>query len=260
MEGLLRQAAETLNRFGSFVLPALELSFFSDKEPILLSEAKRISVDSCTVVSGVLRITAGGKPLDVAVNPDDALIEELENGSVSALMVQVEPEVGLEEQLVDGVTNKAWLYNLYAHKVFGWFLQSAEKMPIRVRGEKQHVMNCPIQARVFKGQPYASVLHDCNSCMFCVDTSESGVLYCTGGQRIAVVEDFKRTPEERKSLYDEFLQPDKTGMVASGLCPHCGGQLEEKNGENGVFLGCSHYPFCHFTAERKPDGGVSFNF
>ena len=44
---------------------------------------------------------------------------------------------------------------------------------------------------------------------------------------------------------------------AMGVCPECGGALVKRSGKYGDFLGCSHYPECHFTvpldkAEFKP--------
>ena len=38
-------------------------------------------------------------------------------------------------------------------------------------------------------------------------------------------------------------------QVANHICPRCGGKLVERQGENGVFLGCSNYPHCRFTAQ-----------
>jgi Zn-finger domain associated with topoisomerase type I len=32
-----------------------------------------------------------------------------------------------------------------------------------------------------------------------------------------------------------------------GICPKCGGQLLERKGKNGVFIGCSNYPKCRFS-------------
>jgi len=256
---MLQQAAAIISAAGTFVLPELVLSFYSDKEPLLLSEAKRIAVDSVFVDGNVLRLFCSGKELAVAINPDEETVEQLISGSVSALAVTIDSEEELTEQLVEEYVNKVWLYNLYSHKVFGWFLKAADKLVVREQGQHLRTVGCPVQMRVYQGKPYADFQHDCLSCMFCVDASEDGVVYCTGGSRLATVEDFKRTIEERKSLYDGFLKPDKTGMVARGICPQCGGALEVKTGENGKFLGCSHYPLCHFTAEKK-QGGVWFNF
>lgn len=257
---MLQRATEAIIEASSFVLPELTLSFYSDKEPVLLSEVKRISVDAVRVENGVLRLTSGGKDLLVAVNPDEETADMLINGSVSALAVTLLPDVDFKTQLVDGFVQKEWLYNVYAHKVFGWFLNASEKLFVTKDTEHPKVSACPIQMRVYRGKPYADFKQDCMSCMFCVDTSETGVVYCSGKQRIATVEDFKRTLDERKDLYDEFLQPDKVGLVLRGICPQCGGALVEKRGEAGLFLGCNHYPFCHFTAEKLPNGGVSFGF
>lgn len=256
---MLQRATEAIMEAGSFVLPELTLSFYSDKEPVLLSEVKRILVDDVRAEKGVLRLTSGGKELFVAINPDEDIAEMLMNGNVSALSVTLNPEADFKAQLVDGFVQKEWLYNVYAHKVFGWFLKASEKLLVTRETEHPKVLGCPIQMRIYKGKPYADFEEDCMSCMFCVDTSESGVVYCSGKQRIALVEDFKRSLDERKELYDEFLQPDKIGLVLQGVCPQCGGALVEKHGEAGSFLGCSHYPFCHFTAEKKP-GGIWFNF
>lgn len=34
-----------------------------------------------------------------------------------------------------------------------------------------------------------------------------------------------------------------------GDCPECGGQLQEKSGKYGRFLGCSNYPECRHTED-----------
>lgn len=36
-------------------------------------------------------------------------------------------------------------------------------------------------------------------------------------------------------------------QIRQGICPRCGGNLELRDGENGLFLGCSNYPKCKFT-------------
>ena len=38
--------------------------------------------------------------------------------------------------------------------------------------------------------------------------------------------------------------------VASGICPKCGGNLIERSGKYGRFLGCSNYPRCTFTTQQ----------
>lgn len=65
----------------------------------------------------------------------------------------------------------------------------------------------------------------------------------------------------------EYYEKNKNGEHSSkknvkirqaiGVCPECGGALVKRSGKYGDFLGCSHYPECHFTvpldkAEFKP--------
>lgn len=39
---------------------------------------------------------------------------------------------------------------------------------------------------------------------------------------------------------------------ASDVCPDCGGQLREKNGRFGRFMGCGNYPKCSYTRKIRP--------
>lgn len=39
--------------------------------------------------------------------------------------------------------------------------------------------------------------------------------------------------------------------LREGVCPRCGGQLVERDGKYGKFWGCSNYPKCTFTLNKK---------
>ena len=39
--------------------------------------------------------------------------------------------------------------------------------------------------------------------------------------------------------------------LKAGICPRCGGELVERNGKYGKFLGCSNYPKCTFILNKK---------
>lgn len=39
--------------------------------------------------------------------------------------------------------------------------------------------------------------------------------------------------------------------LQNGICPRCGGQLVERNGKYGYFIGCSNYPKCKFILKDK---------
>lgn len=41
----------------------------------------------------------------------------------------------------------------------------------------------------------------------------------------------------------------ETASEFQGACPQCGGELKEKKGRFGLFLGCSNYPDCRYTRD-----------
>lgn len=45
----------------------------------------------------------------------------------------------------------------------------------------------------------------------------------------------------------QSFQQKKAATIANRICPKCGGNLVERNGKYGRFLGCSNYPQCSFT-------------
>ena len=75
------------------------------------------------------------------------------------------------------------------------------------------------------------------------------------------------TEKEREECYKKLLFYQEKGGVTSeehsqkmkekkegiqqGICPNCGARLVERQGVNGVFYGCSRYPHCHFTINKK---------
>jgi hypothetical protein len=42
---------------------------------------------------------------------------------------------------------------------------------------------------------------------------------------------------------------EKEELVEQGICPKCGGELVERQGKYGVFVGCSNYPKCKFSVK-----------
>ena len=41
-------------------------------------------------------------------------------------------------------------------------------------------------------------------------------------------------------------------MKTGASCPQCGGDLVERGSRRGVFYGCSNYPECRYTNNRRP--------
>ena len=58
------------------------------------------------------------------------------------------------------------------------------------------------------------------------------------------------TTEESKESHVRKIQialQNRELAIANRKCPKCGGNLIERAGRYGSFLGCSNYPYCRFT-------------
>lgn len=74
------------------------------------------------------------------------------------------------------------------------------------------------------------------------------------------------TIEQMDEIYNELVKINNTQVtnkehienikktqleIRNGICPRCGGQLVERNGQYGKFYGCSNYPECKFILKNK---------
>ena len=48
-----------------------------------------------------------------------------------------------------------------------------------------------------------------------------------------------------QGIRDNIQKEEQT--IKAGICPKCGGELKERKGKYGTFLGCSNYPKCRYT-------------
>lgn len=62
--------------------------------------------------------------------------------------------------------------------------------------------------------------------------------------RSNIVDKSKRK-EHIRNIRENIINKDPT------KCPRCGGQLVERNGQYGKFLGCSNYPRCKYTEKNN---------
>lgn len=61
----------------------------------------------------------------------------------------------------------------------------------------------------------------------------------------SIVTDPNRRFSHVQSIHRNIAEREQ--KVASRICPRCNGQLIERHGKYGKFLGCSNYPHCKFT-------------
>lgn len=65
-----------------------------------------------------------------------------------------------------------------------------------------------------------------------------------------LVKNAERELEEIKKIEEQPIAPGtepKHNDASTMSCPECDGQLVERNGARGSFLGCSNYPRCGYT-------------
>lgn len=60
-------------------------------------------------------------------------------------------------------------------------------------------------------------------------------------------EDKMRVAQEQMKIAEKRDQKLRELMMEDRKCPQCGNGLRIRNGKNGVFWGCSHYPECRYT-------------
>ena len=61
----------------------------------------------------------------------------------------------------------------------------------------------------------------------------------------ATIETEDTRKEHLNKVYESIGR--KNYQIYNGICPKCGGNLVEREGRYGYFLGCSNYPRCKFT-------------
>lgn len=49
----------------------------------------------------------------------------------------------------------------------------------------------------------------------------------------------------------ETYRKNRESAISKGKCPKCGGNLVEREGEYGKFMGCSNFPKCRFSIKHK---------
>jgi len=67
-----------------------------------------------------------------------------------------------------------------------------------------------------------------------------------------IVEIINKNNIKNKNIKKEHIRNIKNNIIDkdNNKCPKCGGQLIEKTGKYGYFIGCSNYPKCKYTRKK----------
>ena len=77
-----------------------------------------------------------------------------------------------------------------------------KRMVVIRRGLALHVDFCPIRARIWRGKPYANVIHNCSSCSHLAENGVANKAYAASDPDI--------TPEKRAEL---LKHPEPEGFL-----------------------------------------------
>lgn len=114
----------------------------------------------------------------------------------------------LEKILLEDTEKKNWIYNRKAESFRTKISEDKIKRPVINRGLANHVDNCPIQARVWRGKPYANVIDDCWCCDYYLGEQHNKhggmeFIYCNGHQRTKI-EQLIRVVKEKAAANTVF--------------------------------------------------------
>ena len=72
--------------------------------------------------------------------------------------------------------------------------------------------------------------------------------YATPTRKNGYSKPYNKGNEKTSAKYSKYGKDGNAKIRrAMGVCPECGGALVRRSGKYGDFLGCTHYPECHFT-------------
>lgn len=257
-------AKDILSKTNKMVIPAVYLKFPDSYKRVLISEAKEIPIDKvilekrCGDIIPDIVVYSGGKQLFIEIyvthKIDDTKLEKIKTANISTIEINLskKSETITKEELTDILLSdseeKEWTYNTISNIWLQRFYKIADKRNIVTRGFANHVDNCPIKRRQWKGKPYANFIDDCLYCEYCISFEYEDGMLCSGRKRISEIKDFNIPEEQRIKESDDMIDTLKENAFYAGNCPNCGGKLVERQSTYGKFWGCRNYPHCRFTA------------
>lgn len=81
------------------------------------------------------------------------------------------------------------------------------------------------------------------------NSKEDVLKYCSAIENANIVDENLRSIHIR-NVKNHVMERDLS--IANYRCPECGGTLKLRVGKYGNFYGCSNFPYCKFTYNKKP--------
>lgn len=264
-------AKKVISENGIIQVPALYLTFPETGKKELLETEKILTVKKVVlekkldnIIPDILLITdIGNIIVEIFVTHEIDLekkkkIKALDIPTIEIDLSKIDRNISerdLQEILINKNEYKSWIYNGKREEIYKKFLTVSEAKPVISRNYASHVDNCPIGKRVWKQKPYANFFYDCQYCDYFIayksvrknDEEQERIIFCSGKNYIAHIEDFEIPFEKRVWDFKEKREEKIYELVAQGICPQCSSDLVIRHSKYGEFFGCSNYPHCSFT-------------
>ena len=256
-------AKDIISKAHKMTIPPVYVSFpNSHKKDELINEAEMIKVEKVelekrygSIIPDIVVYTDETilfVEIFVTHRIDDEKLEKLHKARISTIEIDLSKKssmISIDELtsiLLNDSAEKQWKYNSLSEQYYQQFIKASDEKEVVHRGYAMHVDGCPISKRIWKGKPYANFVDDCLNCQYCISNGDT--ILCSGRSRIATIDDFFIPEADRIRTTDLEQEKEKADTIAQGTCPYCGSKLIERQGKYGLFLGCSNYPHCRFTA------------
>jgi len=206
-------AKRILSEKMGFTIPQVIAEFDSYRAPFLLADEQTVDFDMVVlemrthnIIPDVIAIKNGVAlfiEIRVTHRVDEDKLRKIRKLGISAIEIDLSDlprsfsEDDLERLILSETSNKKWLYNTKAEKTRNHVLELCEKRYQKNRGMAQHIDNCPIPARVWKGKPYANLIDDCLYCDYCFKVGPNmSYIFCGGRKKIKTLDDLKNKPSQ----------------------------------------------------------------
>lgn len=187
-------AKEILERRREIVLPEVVVGFNSSRTPIQLQDEQKYILDRVSVEARVDQIVPDvvaeiqGETILIEIyvthRVDSTKLARIRNLGLSAIEIDLSLTPrnlsieDIENLIIAGGSHKQWLYNAKVEQRKAEVFATGRALHSVQRNYSQHVLNCPIRARIWKGQFYVSLTEDCNYCKNAIHISQFNTVVC----------------------------------------------------------------------------------
>lgn len=159
------------------------------RENVIEFDSVQVEQKLQNTIPDIVLIKSGRKlAVEIAVTHfvDDLKTEKIKDHKTSTIEIDLSKEIkNIDEEyltdiLINKLENKKWIFNNKADKFYKRITNYAIPLELQSRGFTVHVDNCPLNVRIWRGQPYANFIDDCHDCTYYFNKIDNNKIFCLG--------------------------------------------------------------------------------